>query len=231
MFCFRNSYCIEGGPAPKYVRNINDHSYIRGNNNCKRTLTISAFIIKISLSDEAFRSHSLQKTSSLIAPMGSIFSRFKLKSSVIESTENDEYSDEEDIIVIRKLKKKNNKSASRIHEVNNVMTYKMDAVNSRPYANRPVPALIPKSKWSRMPNLQKYMPQQGMINGYQHENESSSSSSKSSFANGNNMLVRTANNIYPGNQLSFFARNYYHNSVVNGMFISLFDLHSSNFNF
>lgn len=126
----------------------------------------------ILLSDEPQRQQSTGK--SILRSMGSILSKFKSHANTngCEPTECEEYSDGEDVIILQKFKK-SDIIAPRHQPINNYQFDKMDAVNNMPSANRPPPGLIPRKKWSRVPDLQKIVPQP-RVNGHQYDCESSS---------------------------------------------------------
>ncbi len=132
--------------------------------------------------------------------MGSILSKFKSHQPVCEPTECLEYSDGEDVIFVQKFKR-SDLTAPRFQPISNHQFDKMDGVNCKSSANRPPPALIPTSKWSRVPDLQKMNPSRTpRINGYQHDSD---------------VVASTRNHLVNGNSLSFKPQNSQHieNSV------------------
>lgn len=147
----RSSNFADGGPPPKVIRNVHEHRFVR---------------------DEPQRQQSTGK--SILRSMGSILSKFKSHANTngCEPTECEEYSDGEDVIILQKFKK-SDIIAPRHQPINNYQFDKMDAVNNMPSANRPPPGLIPRKKWSRVPDLQKIVPQP-RVNGHQYDCESSS---------------------------------------------------------
>lgn len=166
---------------------------------------------KYSFSDEQVRTHPIRKT--IIGSMGSLFSNFKSKPITCKPTEEEEYSDGEDVIFVQKFKK-SDLTASRIQPINDIQSNKMDGVNNRSSATRPLPALISKTKFSKIPDLQKFIRGPPRVNGYRCENESNSSS-RSCLVNGNNFSFKPLNSQHFDNTLE--GRNYsnYFNSAVN----------------
>lgn len=149
--------------------------------------------------------------------MGAMLSKFKpSQQTVCEPTDSAEYSDGEEIFVIKKYNKHDLEAARR--QMNNYPTPDtMDGLfNHKPTAatNRPMPGLIPKNKFSRVPDLQKIVPF-GMprINGYPSENETSSSSTRNPLVNGNGLSYKPLNCQRLDNTLGRKISNYFSSTV------------------
>lgn len=165
--------------------------------------------IFVLLSDDPRRAAPIKKK--FFGSMGSILSKLKSHSNACEPTEEDEYSDGEDVIIIQKYKK-SDLAASRIQQINDYRQ-DMDAANIKSIANRPPPGLIPKNKWSRVPDLQKMVPPRTQrVNGYQCENDTSTT--RNCLVNGNSLSFKPQNGQQYDNTLSRNFSNYI-NSAVN----------------
>ncbi|KAJ6637597.1 Sentrin-specific protease 1 [Pseudolycoriella hygida] len=170
---FRNSNCIDNGPPPKLIKSVHDHRFIRDETNVQR-------------------SNAVKK--SFLGSMGSIFSRAKSHSNACEPAEFIEYSDEEDLYVVQKFKKRDLNMPQQTYQFNNSKSNEMDALDHRPKATRPPPGLIPKKKFSRVPDLQKIVPPPIMrMNGYEQQNENQTTGSY--LLNGNNLSFKPHNTI------------------------------------
>lgn len=163
----------------------------------------------------------------LMGSMGAFLSKLTLHSNACEPTKYEEYSDGEEVIILQKFKKNDLAAASRYHQTVNYQPDKMDSVNHKSSATRPPPSLIPKTKWSRIPDLQKYKPpppsmisaRAPRVNGYQYENESSST--RNTLVNGNSFSFKPHNSQHSDNT-SNIGRNLhsnYMNSAVNSTLI------------
>lgn len=151
--------------------------------------------------------------------MGSILSKFKSSNSR-EPIELEEYSDGEDIYVVTKFKKD-------VPPKNHVQHHKMDLGSSS--ITRPVPSLIPRNKFSRVPDLQQcYKPSHTInvpkprVNGYRCDNDNNGF--KRNLVNGNSLSSlkppNLVNSNYIGNSLSRNVSNYFNSTVSSDTFFS-----------
>lgn len=156
--------------------------------------------------------------------MGAFLSKFTTHSNACEPTKYEEYSDGEEITILQTFRKNDLAAASRYHQTVNYRPDKMDSVNNKACAaTRPPPGLIPKSKWSRVPDLQKYKPPPPSmisarppprLNGYPCDNETNST--RNTLVNGNSLSFKSHNSQHL-DSTSNTRRNFsnYMNSAVN----------------
>ncbi|XP_037030613.1 sentrin-specific protease 1-like isoform X2 [Bradysia coprophila] len=156
--------------------------------------------------------------------MGSILSKFKSNSNGCEPTECEEYSDGEDVIIIQRFPKPS-PTSPRHQPLNNYQFGKMDAVNNISTANRPLPGLIPKDKWSRLPNLHiRPSVAQPRVNGYQ--NESDTSSVRNHVVNGTTLSYKPLNSQHIDSALGKSYTSYMNSTCMGPKFPSLVPLRS-----
>lgn len=120
--------------------------------------------------------------------MGSLITKLITSSVPCEPIDCEEYSDGEDVIVVHKFHKKDItefQQHRQQQQITNYLQARMDPANNRMGNTKPLPVLLHKNKFARLPDLHKYnKPTPALkpvrplrLNGYQCENDISGRSS------------------------------------------------------